>query len=169
LGRQRIIWIGFDVLQSNWPLRVSFPIFIANAVEWLDPANARSGQLLVKAGEPFRLALLEPQPTAQVTLPGGATKSLTLDPTANELVYGDTYKQGVYRLRLGSNDMVFCVNLLDAAESNIKPREELQLGQFTKVGATTTKRANMELWRTIAALGLLVLLGEWWYYHRRTV
>jgi Ca-activated chloride channel homolog len=169
LGRQRIIWIGFDVLESNWPLRVSFPIFIANAVEWLNPASARSGQLLVKAGDPFRLALTEPARTAQVTLPGGATKSLTLDPTANELVFGDTYKQGVYRLRLGTSDTVFCVNLLDAAESNIKPRDELQLGKYTKVTATTKQRANLELWRTIAALGLLVLLGEWWYYHRRTV
>ena len=81
LGRQRIIWIGFDILESNWPLRVSFPIFIANAVEWLNPANARSGQLLVKAGDPFRLALLEPASSAQVTLPDGTTKSLTLDPT----------------------------------------------------------------------------------------
>ena len=72
LGRQRIIWIGFDVLESNWPLRVSFPIFIANAVEWLNPANARSGQLLVKAGDPFRLALSEPASSAQVTLPGGS-------------------------------------------------------------------------------------------------
>ena len=94
LGRQRIIWIGFDILESNWPLRVSFPIFIANAVEWLNPANARSGQLLVKAGDPFRLALAEPATSAQVTLPGGATKSLKLDPTANELVFGDTYKAG---------------------------------------------------------------------------
>lgn len=169
LGRQRIIWIGFDVLESNWPLRVSFPIFIANAVEWLNPANARSGQLLVKAGDPFRLALTEPASSAEVTLPGGATKALTLDPTANELVFGETYKQGVYQLRLGTNDTAFCVNLLDAAESNIKPRDELQLGEYTKVSATTTKRANMELWRSIAALGLLVLLGEWWYYHRRTV
>jgi hypothetical protein len=33
LGRQRIIRIGFDVLESNWPLRVSFPIFIANAAD----------------------------------------------------------------------------------------------------------------------------------------
>ena len=169
LGRQRIIWIGFDVLESNWPLRVSFPIFIANAVEWLNPANARSGQLLVKAGDPFRLALTEPAASAQIILPGGAAKSLTLDPNANELVFGDTYKQGVYRLRLGTNATAFCVNLLDAAESNIKPRDELQLGQYTKVSATTKQRANMELWRTIAALGLLVLLGEWWYYHRRTV
>ena len=169
LGRQRIIWIGFDILESNWPLRVSFPIFIANAVDWLNPANARSSQLSVKAGDPFRLPLLEPVASAQVTLPDGTTKALKLDPSANEFVFGDTYKAGVYRLRLGTNDTVFCANLLDSAESNIKPRDELQLGKYTKVSATTTKRANMEVWRTIATLGLLVLLAEWWYYHRRTV
>jgi hypothetical protein len=169
LGRQRIIWIGFDILESNWPLRVSFPIFIANAVDWLNPANARSGQLLVKAGDPFRLPLLEPAASAQVTFPDGTTKVLKLDPSANEFVFGETYKSGVYRLRLGTNDTVFCANLLDSAESNIKPRDELQLGKYTKVIATTAKRANMEVWRTIATLGLLVLLAEWWYYHRRTV
>ena len=169
LGRQRIIWIGFDILESNWPLRVSFPIFIANAVEWLNPANAKGGQLLVKAGDVFRLALSYPEKRAQITLPGGATKTLEVDPNANEFVFGDTYKQGIYRLRLGTNDLVFCVDLLDSAESNIKPRDELQLGKYTKVTATTMQRTNMELWRTIAALGLLVLMGEWWYYHRRTV
>jgi len=84
-------------------------------------------------------------------------------------VFGDTFKQGTYRLRLGTNETAFCVNLLDATESNIKPRDELQLGKYTKVTATTLQRANMELWRTIAGLGLLVLMAEWWYYHRRTV
>ncbi len=168
LGRQRIVWIGFDILESNWPLRVSFPIFIANAVDWLNPANAKGGQLLVKAGEPFRLGLTEPVSSAQITLPSGQTKSIAVDAKASEFVFGDTFKQGTYRLRLGTNDTVFCVDLLDAAESNIKPRDELQLGKYTKVTATTMQRANMELWRTIGALGLLVLLGEWWYYHRRT-
>lgn len=169
LGRQRIIWIGFDVLESNWPLRVSFPIFIANAVEWLNPAIARSGQLLVKAGDPFRLALTAGASSAQITRPGGPVTSLPLSASANELVFGDTHQQGVYRLRVGTNETLFCVNLLDAVESNIKPRDELQLGKYTSVSATTVKRANLELWRSIAALGLLVLLAEWWYYHRRTV
>ncbi len=169
LARQRIIWIGFDILESNWPLRVSFPIFIANAVEWLNPANAKGGQLLIKAGDALRLPLTEPEKTAQVTMPGGATKTLNIELNANEFVFGDTYKQGVYKLRLGTNTMNFCVDLLDAAESNIKPRDELQLGKYTKVTATTVQRTNMELWRTIAGLGLLLLLGEWWYYHRRTV
>lgn len=169
LGRQRIIWIGFDLLESNWPLRVSFPIFIANAVEWLNPANAKGGQLLIKSGDAFRLALTQPEKSAQITLPGGTTKTVTIDPTANEFVFGDTLKQGIYRLKLGTNNMTFCVNLLDSAESNIKPRDELQLGKYTKVAATTMQRANLEPWRTIAAIGLLVLMGEWWFYHRRTV
>src|SRR6266478_4140865 len=130
LGRQRIVWIGFDTLESNWPLRVSFPIFIANAVEWLNPANAKSSQLLVKAGDAFRLALTRPETGAQVTLPGGVTKNLAIDPGANEFVFGDTYNQGIYRLKLGTNDTVFCVDLLDAAESNIQPKDELQLGKY---------------------------------------
>jgi len=169
LGRQRILWIGFDPLESNWPLRISFPIFIANAVEWLNPANAQGGQLLVKAGEAFRFALTHPEKNAQITMPGGETKTVNLEPNARELVFGDTYKQGTYHLHLGTNEVAFCVDLLDAAESNITPRDELQLGKYTKVTATTMQRANMELWRTIAGFGLLLLLGEWWYYHRRTV
>jgi Ca-activated chloride channel family protein len=169
LGRQRIIWIGFDLLESNWPLRVTFPIFIANAVEWLNPANARNSQLLVKAGDAFRMALTRSETQATVTGPDGVAKTIKIDPTANEFVFGDTLQQGVYRLHLGTNDTAFCVDLLDTAESNIQPHDDLQLGKYTKVSATTLQRANMELWRTIAALGLLVLLIEWWYYHRRTV
>jgi Ca-activated chloride channel homolog len=168
LGRQRIVWVGFDTLESNWPLRVSFPIFIANAVDWLNPANAKNSQLLVKAGDPFRLALTEPAKGAQVTLPDGSTKSLAVDANANEIIFGDTLKQGTYHLRVGTNETVFCVNLLDAAESNIKPRDEIKLGEYTRVTATTVQRANLELWRTIAAIGLAVLLFEWWWYHRRT-
>ncbi|HMO63829.1 MAG TPA: hypothetical protein PKE47_01140, partial [Verrucomicrobiota bacterium] len=37
-GGRRVVWAAFDLLQSPWPLRVSFPLFIANAVEWLHPA-----------------------------------------------------------------------------------------------------------------------------------
>ena len=167
-GRQRIIWIGFDLLDSNWPLRVSFPIFIANAVDWLNPANEKSAQLLVKPGDAFRLPLAEPEKAAQLTLPDGQNRSIDVDPKANEFVFGDTLKQGVYKVKIGTNDLMFCADLLDAAESNIKPRDELQLGKYTKVTATTMQRTNMELWRTIASVALLMLMVEWWYYHRRT-
>ncbi|HWY73984.1 MAG TPA: BatA and WFA domain-containing protein [Verrucomicrobiae bacterium] len=169
LGRQRIVWVGFDSLESYWPYRFSFPIFIQNAVDWLNPANAKNSQLLVHAGDAFRLGLSEPETSAQVTLPDGTVKKLTIETNANEVVFGNTFKQGIYRMRVGTNDTTFCVNLLDPAESNIKPRTELVLGQYTKVAGTTLQRTNMELWRSIAAVALLVLMFEWWYYHRRTV
>ena len=168
LARQRIVWLGFDTLESTWPLRISFPIFIANAVDWLNPASIQAAQLLVKAGEPFRLALGEPVKSAEMMYPDGATKSLSLDPNAQELVFGDTARQGVYRLTLGTNQMVFCVDLLDSAESDTHPRAELDFGKFGSVTATTMRRANLEIWRWIAAIGLAVLMFEWWYYHRRT-
>ncbi len=169
LGRQRILWVGFDTLESTWPYRISYPIFVANAAEWLNPATERNSQLLVHAGDPFHLTLMQPVTNAQIVLPDGTAKPLKIDAKANEIVFGDTFHQGVYHLKTGTNDTSFCVALLDSAESNIKPREELQFGKYNKVSATSLHRTNMELWRHIAAAALLVLLFEWWYYHRRTV
>jgi Ca-activated chloride channel homolog len=168
LGRQRIVWVGFDVLNSSWPLRISFPIFIANAVEWLNPAAASASQLMVQAGSPFRLALTQPVSSAEIKLPDGTSKPWAVDPNKGELVFGDTVKQGVYHLTAGTNQVVFCVNLLDSAESDTAPKQELEFGKYAKATSTTVRRANMELWRWIAAAALAVLMFEWWYYHRRT-
>jgi Ca-activated chloride channel family protein len=168
LARQRIVWAGFDPLESNWPLKISFPIFVANVVDWLNPASIQAAQLLVRAGDPFRFALSQSAKSAEITLPDGSKRTLELDAKAREMVFGETGKQGVYRLNVGTNQAVFCVNLLDSAESDTRPREELDFGRFGNVSATKLKRANLELWRWIAAVGLAVLMFEWWYYHRRT-
>jgi hypothetical protein len=85
LSRQRIVWVGFDTLQSDWPLRISFPIFIANAVDWLNPASANSSQLMVRAGDPFRLGLVQSVASAQMIVPGGTVKTLSVDPNAGKL------------------------------------------------------------------------------------
>ncbi len=167
-ARQKIVWIGFDTLQSTWPLRISFPMFIANAVDWLNPAAAKSSRLMVHGGEPFRYTLPQPAATADVTLPDGTKRTLKPE-GAREVVFGETGKQGIYHLRAGTNVVTFCVNVLDAAESNTKPREELDFGKFNTVSATELRRSNVDLWRGIAAAGLAVLMFEWWFYHRRTV
>jgi hypothetical protein len=64
---------------------------------------------------------------------------------------------------------VFAANVLDSMESNTQPRESLDFGRFGEVEATAVRKANLELWRWIAAAALAVLLFEWWFYHRRTV
>ena len=169
LGRQRIVWIGFDPLQSTWPLRISFPIFIANVVDWLNPASINAGHLSIQAGTPFRLALTEELTEAQVELPDGSNRMLEVNSQKGELVFGDTLKQGIYRLSAGTNEVSFCVNLLDSGESDTTPKSELKFGKYAQASSTTFRRANLEIWRWIAAASLAVLMFEWWYYHRRTV
>lgn len=168
-GRQRLVWVGFDSLQSTWPLRVSFPIFVSNAAEWLDPAVVNAGQLTVQAGNPFRFLLGEKITEAKVRYPNNTTKPWSVNAARGELVFGDTMRQGIYHVAAGTNDIAFSVNLLDAAESDTTPRGEIKFGKYAKATATTQRRANLEYWRWLAAAGLAVMLFEWWYYHRRTV
>jgi len=168
IGRQRVVWLGFDTLESTWPLRISFPIFIANVVDWLNPANARAAQFQVHPGDPIRLALSAPLTNAVMRLPDGTERPIVLDPGARELVFGDTQREGIYRLEAGTNRVEFCVNLLDAAETDTTPKAELRFGKYAKVQAATVKPANLEWWRWFVAAGLAVLMFEWWFYHRRT-
>lgn len=168
LEQRRVAWIGFDALQSTWPLRISFPIFIANAVDWLNPVSANATHLSVKAGHAFRMTLPGPVSAAEVTRPDGVKRELQFGGETREVVFGDTGQRGIYRLRAGTNDITFCVNVMDPTESNIAPRDELSLGRYQKVSASTAKRANLEIWRWIAAAGLAMLLFEWWFYHKRT-
>jgi hypothetical protein len=169
LGRQRIVWVGFDLLQSTWPLRISFPIFIANAVEWLNPSAINASQLTIQAGKPLRLSPAQPVPNAEIHSPDGTAQRWDVNPTTGELVFGDTLQQGIYRVTAGTNQTVFAANLLDPVESNTTPKDELKFGKYAKATAAPVRRASLEIWRWIAALALAVLMFEWWYYHRRTV
>ena len=78
IGRSpvRAVFVGFDVLESNWPINnASFPIFFINAVEWLGTAEEdtrsvwRTGESLV-APLPARTDLEETE-SLSFELPGG--------------------------------------------------------------------------------------------------
>ena len=106
-----------------------------------------------------------------VELPDGSTRE-TRTTTTGELIFGDTFQQGVYSATFGTNALRFCVNLLDSDESRIRSRESLQLGEYSTVEATVEAKvqANVdkEAWRWIALICLGFILFEWWFYHRRT-
>jgi len=168
LNRQRVIWIGFDTLQSTWPLRISFPIFIANSIEWLNPASEKASSLAVKAGDPLRVGLSDKATSAEIVLPDGSARTRSVDANRHELIFGETQKQGIYKVREGTNQITFCVNLLDNLETDTTPRTEIQFGANTRIASTTKRQANLEVWRWFALTALFILLFEWWYYHRRT-
>lgn len=167
-GRQRVVWIGFDLLASTWPLRLSFPMFMANAVDWLNPATARAAQLNLRAGDPLRFELPPNAGPVSVRRPGAEWQPLLTAAGAREAVFGGTDRQGVYGLRWGTNETSFAVRALDPVESDSTPRAEIKVGRYGAAPATSMRSGNLEVWRWGAAAALLFLMFEAWFYHRRT-
>ncbi|MCS1411077.1 MAG: hypothetical protein M2R45_04273 [Verrucomicrobia subdivision 3 bacterium] len=167
-GGQRRLWIGFDIIRSTWPLRVSFPMFIGNAVQWLNPSVTSGQDLTVRTGAPVRVGYESSGDSVSVLRPNGETERLPWEPSMKSLVYGNTMAQGLYVAGEGTNQVKFAANLMDAAESDSSPRAALTLAGGRQVTASVGSRADLEVWRWIVALALAVLMFEWWWYHKRT-
>lgn len=164
---QRIIYLGWDLHRSDFPLRVGFPIFVANALDWLSGNRQRAAAVNIRTGQSVEMPL--PADVTQVTLraPGGHTQPLTL--TGARAVVEHVPDAGVYQVTGKGVDLRFAANLLDARESDIAPRDQLALeAQNRPVTAAHGRvRTDRDLWRALLLLALLVLCAEWWVFHRR--
>lgn len=165
-GSQKVIWVGFSILESNWPLRVSFPIFISNALQWLDPAADQDRTLQIRTGEPAHLPFRKYVKEYEVKTPQGKKLTLELPPKAHEAVVTQTDQVGTYEVKIGEQQIRFCANLLNTQETLNQPREAITLGKYQTVEGKTLRTSNYEMWRWLALAAFGILLGEWWYFHR---
>jgi hypothetical protein len=161
-GRTRAVVVAFDVLQTDWPLRLSFPIFLANALDWLREADKAPA----KPGEPIRVRLGEDETEAEVTGPGGSKERLTGD-AGRELVYGATDACGLYGISRKSGTSAVVLNLADPQESSGLVAKELKTAGGRVTAAALPPSPIRPWWRWLAAAVLALLLVEWWVYHRR--
>lgn len=166
-GGKRVIWCGFDLGNTDLPLRVTFPIFINNALHWL---AAPRGSATASQSTPRRagetIALDIPAGTKQVAI-SAPDKSTRRVPTASSpLLYDSTRQVGVYTAAAGDWKRTFAVNLLNAGESDLKPKDSLKVQDGEAIGGESRARANRELWSYVVLVGLLLLGVEWWVFHR---
>ncbi|TET33447.1 MAG: VWA domain-containing protein, partial [Planctomycetota bacterium] len=50
-GQRRVLVVGFNIYQSNWPTNISFPIFFPNSLRWLAGAETDIADLKFRAGQ----------------------------------------------------------------------------------------------------------------------
>ncbi len=119
---------GRRFANTDWPLRVSFPVFVLNALNYFGGAAAGDGVATAQPGEtvPLRGA----GATGQLTIrtPGG--KRVTLASGAGSSIhFSDTEQTGIYEVEeAGQPPRYFAVNLFDGAESRIEPRAAVEIG-----------------------------------------
>jgi len=91
--------------------------------------------------------------------------------SARSLVTGRSETLGVYAVNYLSPDghwaEFFAVNLFAPEESDIAPQSNIRIGQATVEHAGADAVGQVEYWPWLAGLAFVVLLVEWWAYHRR--
>lgn len=164
-GGQQILVVAFDLAKSDWPLRLSFPLFIQNVVSWA-PRASLGGGLSVPTGKPLTLM---PSPQAEhavVTLPDGTTTQTPLDPIRPRY-FGATESAGVYAIERGDESEKVAVNLLDRGESSITPTDSIRFGRGSIVAERGAVKQTRELWHWLIWAAVAILMLEWWIYSRR--
>src|SRR5687767_3551192 len=164
--------VAFDLLQSNWPLRVSFPLFLHNALQYMAIGSEMDVRQAFPPGATPRLPRANVDKVdgglRRITI-NGPTGSRTVDvPEAGDFVLPALDKVGLYTLEppVPPFDRI-AVNLLDANESNLMPVEKPP-GEIGQAVAGASGRSRLELWWWIVACAALpMLMIEWWVYTRR--
>lgn len=167
--------VGFDTLESTWMTDLSYSLFLYNALMYLSGSEYDSQQ---GCRSEELLTLHAPAVTSQfhVARPDGADESVNAE-GEGWLRYAKTDELGPFQVSWEEADesgtplqlhRTIPVNLLAAGESDVEPRRTLRIaGQSVSAADAPTRTHVRDLWPWLVALVLVLLLGEWFYYHRR--
>ena len=180
-----LIWLGewgmrkgiifafdaFNPLLSRLVLMRAFPILMAQCLQWLGKSNRIISPDQLKTGSVVKISVPHFNEVEKVIIdaPGGRKYLLPADESF--VVFGDTYKTGVYQV-YADEQLIgkFAVNLLNADESNlIRTSKQKQPSRLTEFGSSSTKKSYYEVWHLMAIIALAALALEWWLYHRRVL
>lgn len=168
---RRVAILPFNLFDSDLPLKIAFPILIANLTAWYQTPRALSLEGSVQIGQ---TVVIQPPPeaeTVRVIAPDGAATTFRADQPL--LIYAETAQTGIYSVEMYSGAELiqqefFAVNIFSDNESAIAPRA-VQLGNSAAAAATDTPEevGQREFWSLFALIGLAILAVEWFIYHRR--
>jgi hypothetical protein len=164
---QRIAALTFDLRESDLPLQVAYPILFSNLINYLAPPSAFDSSQSLSAGETLTLVL--PTDAEQIVIASPSNKAYTL--AAGQTLFSETNELGYYAVNFVSKDATkveyFAVNLFNPSESDLTPREKLQIGSASVTPAASQQIGLQELWKWLAGLALVVLMIEWQVFHRK--
>ena len=162
----RQVLFGFDLHESDLPLRIAFPILVQNLSEWILPPSVPSHSF--HPDEPVTIVPEAGATSVTVVRPDGSRRTLAGGSVAT---FGDTDLTGLYTVEQVAAGKVdrswFTVNLFSEQISQLKPAERLTLPPLSSTTAAhSVHRGQLEIWPWIALVALGVVVVEWLAFHR---
>jgi hypothetical protein len=160
--------VGFDVLQSNWPFEPGFVLFCYNALNFLGTQGGIGPSDELRVGEPISLENVPPETLFTLTRPDASRAELKPDPSG-VVRFAGTSRVGPYTLEAADQPQrVYAVNLLDAEESRLEPRQEVVFSNVAVAAQEqAVQRANVPVWPALILAALLLVCLEWLAYNLR--
>ena len=150
----RWVAVTFELGDSNFPLQSGFPVFLSNALTWA-------------IGEP--LALARSLGTVDVPLPDPTITDLEgteipCRPLMGKTVF-EASKPGLYTATQGNRRLHVAANVTDRRISDVN---HSTFPRRTALGESGVEDGGSgELWVFLLGAAILLLVLEWWTYHRR--
>ena len=189
---RKIVFAAINILQSDLPLRIAFPVIIANTIQWFQQSEGiqeyhlRTGEVLRYKMEAQQEPQTQPNPhventprTVQVSGPGEKTWDVPVE--NDSLLFDQTQQAGFYELRLSSEPVnetateadaekkVWAVNLASETESHIGAAagiEELLTDSDLLGGGSFFRYPP---WLYLIFLAVILSVVEWFLYQRRRI
>lgn len=172
---RNLVAIGFDVRNSDFPMRVAFPVFIFNLLDYLT-IDDEDFIASYETGDSWQISLPvdanQSTKSAVMHEPDGSKKTVSIF-DGRTMFYGET--PGFYRLEINTPDnlnaaqsnILLAANMNNPEESNIAPFQlELPDAQVSDQSEALVFQRH-QLWIWILLLVSLALMLEWWTYNRR--
>ncbi len=175
--------LTFDTASSDLPLRVAYPILMANAIRFMGQVDSGEDWRSLDIGSILTKAELERQArrahhhegsdaeTFAILRPGEGTSESADNPREfPKLLSID--RCGIYRVAThpGEQAPLFAANLVSRRESRIQPAETLPLqtdGPLPEI--LEGFRLGLEPWFCLVLIALILIAVEWGLFHRRLV
>jgi Ca-activated chloride channel homolog len=148
----RILIIGFNPHDSNFPLESAFPLLMAGSIEWMTHSVDEVADSLS---------------TGEIDLPGAPTKIIA--PSGKEVPFArkgaDVHllasETGLYRVVSQSGETSMAVN----PPALPAQRVELTSAEAAGIEGEPLPPPSWDLWRWLVLLAIVALWLEWWLYY----
>jgi hypothetical protein len=172
----KFVALGFDVRDSDLPLRPAWPLFVLNCIDWFTDEDARYLSSY-RTGEVWRVPVANGTEAVTVKLPDGTTQAVAVQ-DGRAVLLGE--RAGFYDLMARRSDSStdtaaptsettsFAANLVNADESAIEPRDQLIVdGRIA--GSVLGYRVGVrrDIWVVLLLIAAVLTTLEWATYHRR--
>jgi hypothetical protein len=161
---RKLVYLGFDLSRSNFPLQAAFPLFFSRSLQWLRPRGDGFVSTHISAGSTQTIPLPAGETRVIMHLPSG--KSETLESEGGSALFDATADAGIYRCSVGEVTRYFAVSLTDARESDVNKRWTPTERREETRPASTGAQALVPLWPQLLALVLIFLALEWLVWTR---